>query len=240
MHRLFGRFRVQLTLLGAAFLVWPAAAQEWDWSVTPYVWGTGVQGDMALGALARDVDVEFSEILDVLSGTALFHVEAARGEHILFGDLVWLQLEPDDGIATIGGVAEAELDSTIIELGYGRDRDGLGFEVGLRYWDLDMEIDPALLPGFSGGDSWTDVFGGIRNTRELGQSWTMTTRANIGAGGTDLSIGLQLDFARELERGNAIVAGIKLLDIDYESTVRGRAFLLDAMFLGATAGFKFD
>lgn len=240
MHRLFGRFRLQLTLLGATFLAWPAAAQDWDWSVTPYVWGTGIQGDMALGALARDVDVEFSEIIDVLSGTALFHVEAARGEHILFGDLVWLQLEPDDGIATIGGVAEAELDSTIIELGYARDREGLGFEIGLRYWDLDMEIDPALLPGVAGGDSWTDVFGGIRNTRELGQSWTMTTRANIGAGGTDLSIGLQLDFARELERGNAIVAGFKLLDIDYESTARGRAFLLDAMFLGATAGFRFD
>jgi hypothetical protein len=240
MRMFVAKTRLHLASVVALFFAWPAAAQEWDWSVTPYVWGTGIQGDMALGALARDVDVEFSEILDVLSGTALFHVEAARGEHILFGDLVWLQLEPDDGIATIGGVAQAELDSTIIELGYARDREGLGFEVGLRYWDLDMEIDPALLPGFSGGDRWTDVFGGIRNTRELGQSWTMTTRANIGAGGTDLSIGLQLDFARELERGNAIVAGIKLLDIDYESTVRGRAFLLDAMFLGATAGFRFD
>jgi hypothetical protein len=227
--------------LVTALVSLPVAAQDgWDWSVTPYVWGTGIQGDMTLGSLSREVDVEFSEILDVLTGTALIHVEAARGDHVLFGDLVYLAVEPEDEIATFGGVAEAELDSTIIELGYARAREPLGFEVGLRYWDLDMEIDPALTAAFYGGDSWHDIFGGIRNTRDLGQSWELTTRANIGAGGADLTIGFQMDFARELERGNAIVAGFKLLDIDYEATVRGNLRALDATFFGATAGFRFD
>jgi hypothetical protein len=226
----------------AALVAWPASAQEgWDWRVTPYVWGTGIGGDIALGSVGREVDVEFSEILDVLTGTALIHVEAANGDHTLFGDLVWLQVEPEDEIATIGGVAEAELDSTIFELGYARDSDRVGFEVGLRYWDLDIEIDPALAAGIVRGDSWADVFGGIRNTRNLGSSWTLTTRANLGAGGADFSIGLQLDFARELERGNAIVAGLKILDVDYEQdNVRGIPFVLDTTFFGATAGFMFD
>jgi hypothetical protein len=217
-----------------------ASAQGWDWSVTPYVWGTGIEGEMTLGSLSREVGVEFSDILDVLTGTALIHVEAANGEHVLFGDLIYLAVEPEDEIATFGGVAEAELDSTIIELGYARDRDALGFEVGLRYWELDMEIDPALTAGFSGGDSWADVFGGVRNSRDLGESWELTTRANIGAGGADLTIGFQMEFARELERGNAIVAGFKVLDIDYEATVRGNLRALDATFFGATAGFRFD
>jgi hypothetical protein len=219
-----------------------ASGQDWDWRVTPYIWGSGIMGDVGLGPVSRDVDVEFSDLLDVLSGTALLHVEAANGEHVLFGDLVWLAVEPEDEIATIGGVAEAELDSTIIELGYARDRsDAFGFEVGLRYWELDLEIDPALAAGIVRGDSWTDVFGGFRNTRDLGQNWTLTTRGNVGAGGADLSIGIQLDFARELERGNAIVAGFKVLDIDYEkANVRGIPFVLDATFLGATIGFTFD
>jgi hypothetical protein len=226
----------------AALLALPATAQEgWDWRITPYVWGTGISGDIALGAVGREVDLEFSEILDVLSGTALIHVEAVNGDHVLFGDLVWLAVEPEDEIATVGGVAEAELDSTIIELGYARAGDGLGFEGGVRYWELDLEIDPALAAGITRGDSWADVFGGIRNTRELGSDWSMTTRANVGAGGSDLSIGLQLDFARELERGNAIVAGLKIIDLDYEEdNVRGIPVVLDATFIGATAGFMFD
>ena len=218
-----------------------ASAQGWDWRVTPYLWTAAIDGEIALGPVARDVDVEFSELLDVLSGTALLHVEAQNDDHILFGDLVWLQVEPEDEIATVGGVAEAELDSTIIELGYARDRDALGFEVGLRYWDLDIEIDPALAAGIVRGDSWVDVFGGIRNTRDLGSRWTMTTRANIGAGGADLTIGLQLDFARELSGGNAIVGGLKVLDVDYEeASVRGIPFALDTTFFGATIGFMFD
>jgi hypothetical protein len=226
----------------AMLLASSAAAQDWDWSVTPYLWTAGVQGDVALGPISRDVDVDFADLVDVLSGTALLHVEAAKGDHILFGDLVWLRVEPEDEIATVGGVAEAELDSMIVELGYARDPDqAFGFEIGLRYWDLDLEIDPALTAGIVRGDSWTDVFGGIRNTRDLGNRWALTTRANLGTGGADLTIGFQMDFARELSGGNAIVAGLKLLDLDYEKeSVRGIPFAVDATFFGATVGFMFD
>jgi len=226
--------------VAAAFLGSTASAQGLDWRVTPYLWATSIQGEMRLGPVARDVDIEFSDILNVLNGAALMHVEAQKDDHIFFGDLAWFAVEPEDEIATIGGVAEAELDATIIELGYARSPDPLGFEVGLRYWDLDMEIDPALAPGFYGGDRWTDVFGGIRDTRDLGENWNLTTRANLGAGGADLSIGLQMEFARELERGNAFVAGFRLVDVDYETQIRGSAFNLDTTFFGGTVGFRFD
>jgi len=237
---------IPMTLRWAAFAVTAlfassAAAQEWDWRVTPYLWGLGIDGDIALGPVSRPVDVEFSDVVNVLHGAVLLHVEAQNGDHVLFGDLNWLAVEPEDEIATIGGVAEAEMDSTIVELGYARDSDGIGFEAGLRYWDLDIEIDPALAAGIVRGDSWVDAFGGFRYTRDLGPKWSMRTRANLGAGGADLTVGFQMDFARELERGNAIVAGFKLLEIDYEeSSVRGIPFVLDTTFFGATVGFTFD
>ena len=225
----------------AALFASSASAQGVDWRVTPYLWGASIGGDIALGPVGRDVDVEFSDLVNVLSGAALMHVEAQSDDHIMFGDLVWLALEPEEEIATIGGVAEAELDTTIIELGYARDSDAFGLEVGVRYWDFDIEIDPALISGIVRSDSWTDVFGGVRRTRELGSNWALTTRANLGFGGSDLAIGFQMDFARELERGNAFVAGFKLLDIDYEeSSVRGIPFVLDTTFFGATVGFMFD
>jgi len=233
--------KLRFAFVIAALFASSASAQGLDWRVTPYLWGSSIGGDIALGPVARDVDVEFSDLVNVLSGAALMHVEAQSDDHIVFGDLVWLALEPEEEIATIGGVAEAELDTTIIELGYARDSDAFGFEVGVRYWDFDIEIDPALAAGVVRSDSWTDVFGGVRRTRELGSSWTLTTRANLGAGGSDLAVGFQMDFARELERGNAFVAGFKLLDIDYEaSSVRGIPFVLDTTFFGATVGFMFD
>ena len=232
--------------IGAGFVVavlfaLSASAQGLDWRVTPYIWGTAIEGDLGLGAVRRDVDLEFSDIVNVLSGAVLMHVEAQNDDHIFFGDLAWFAVEPEDEIATIGGVAEAELDATILELGYARSADGLGFEAGLRYWDIDVEIDPALAAGIRRGDSWVDAFGGFRIKRDLGQNWDMTTRGNLGAGGSDLSIGFQIDFAREFERGNAIVAGFRLVDLDYEeNNVRGIPVVVDLTFLGATFGFMFD
>jgi hypothetical protein len=228
-------------LLIAAFFGSAASAQGWEWNVTPYLWAAGIEGDIALGPVGREVDVEFADIVDVLAGAALLHVEGGNDGHVVFGDLVWLALEPEDEVATIGGVAEAELDSTIVELGYARPRDGIGIELGLRYWDFEMEIDPALIADIERNDSWTDLFVGIRNTRELGQNWSLTTRANVGAGGADLTFGFQMDFARELSGGNAVVAGFKLLDIDHdEESVGGIAFVLDTTFFGGTIGFMFD
>jgi hypothetical protein len=229
-------------LVAAALLTSSASAQEgWDWRVTPYLWGPGIDGDITLGPVSRPVDIEFADVINVLAGAALLHVEAQNDDHVLFGDLNWLKVEPEDEIATIGGVAEAEMDSTIVELGYAHDFDGVGFEVGVRYWDFDIEIDPALAAGITRGDSWVDVFGGFRLTSNLGSSWTMTTRGNAGAGGADLALGFQIDFARELERGNAFVAGFKALSVDYEEpSVRGIPFVLDTRFLGATIGFMFD
>jgi hypothetical protein len=234
--------KLRLAGLAAALFAASASAQEqgWDWRVTPYMWGTSIDGTVGLGPLARDVDVEFSDILNVLSGALLMHVEAQKDDSIVFGDLAWFAVEPEEEIATFGGVAEAQLDATIFEAGYARASD-FGFELGLRYWDVDIEIDPALLPGLTRGDSWVDGFAGFRHTRELGSDWDMTTRANLGLGGSDLSIGFQMHFARELAGGNAIVAGVKLIDVDYqEDNVRGLPVVLDTTFLGATFGFMFD
>ena len=54
--------------------------------------------------VGRDVDVNFGDILDVLAGAALVHVEGGNGDDGVFGDFIWMSVEPEDEIATIGGV----------------------------------------------------------------------------------------------------------------------------------------
>ena len=64
----------------AALLASSASAQGLDWRVTPFLWGLGIDGDIGLGPVSRPVDVEFSDVLNVLHGAALLHVEAQSGE----------------------------------------------------------------------------------------------------------------------------------------------------------------
>jgi hypothetical protein len=227
--------------IGLAALSCRAGAQEWDWKVTPYLWGAGIEGDIALGSISRPIDINFGDLVDVLSGAALVHVEANRDVDGLFGDLVWMSLEPDDATANIGVPAEASFDTTIIEAGYVRELSSMGLELGVRYWDMELEIGPAMLPAVERSDDWTDFFIGIRQDTPLGDKWRMTSDFSIGAGGSDFTYGINIVFAREFQSGNAFVTGIKVLGVDYSNeSVHGLAFDNSTVFTGATVGYSFD
>jgi hypothetical protein len=230
-------------LLGSTLiLVAPLAnAQDYDWSVTPYLWASGIEGETGLGPIQSDVSVDFSDLVDVLAGALLVHVEAQREGYGFFGDLVYMSLEPDPKTGSVGGPIQTESDTTIVEAGYLRKGSRVDLEFGIRYWDFELELRPTTLPAINRDTDWLDGFVGVRNTRELNDKWNLTTRANIGGGGTDFTYGIGLTFGRELQSGSQFVFGFKLLDIDYqEASVNGTPFSLDTMFLGGTIGYMFD
>jgi hypothetical protein len=209
-----------------------------DWRITPYLWGAGIEGDVVAGSQASELETDFSDIVDVLAGAALVRIEVGRDAHSLIGDLVWMALEPDPAS---GGSAEIEVESLMLDLGYVRKLSAVDLELGLRYWDMEIVIDPAQQPEVVRDDSWLDAYVGLRIVREIGEGWAWQTRVNVGAGGSDSTYGIETHFARELGGDNRLVVGIKLLDVDYrETSVNGLPFEFDAMFLGGTIGFMFD
>jgi hypothetical protein len=231
-------------LLGLALIVaapLAGAQEEWDWSVTPYLWAAGIDGEAGLGAIETDIGVDFADIVDVLAGAALVHVEARKDTYGLFGDLVFLSLESDPETATAGGRTETQFDTTIVELGYLKEASPAGLELGIRYWDLDLELQPTTLPSVERSEDWVDGFVGVRFEHEINDKWNWTTRANIGAGGSDFSLGFGTTFGRELGSGSQVVFGFKLLEVDFEkSSAHGIPLRIDTMFLGGTIGYAFD
>jgi hypothetical protein len=216
------------------------AQEGWDWQFSPYLWSSGITGDARLGSIERDIDIEFSDIVDHLAGGVLLHVEGRRGDNGLFGDLIYLSLEPENEIATAGGVTEAEFNTAILEAGYLRASSKIGLEFGIRYWDFEIVLDPATLPRVERSSGWADGFVGIRTERPLGRNWSWQSRINIGAGGSDSTLGLQSIFSRELSGGNSLIFGLKSLLVDYQNDEEGLPYELDTTFAGATIGFLFD
>jgi hypothetical protein len=231
-------------LLALAFAEGASAQEGWDWQVAPYLWSAGVKGDVRLGPIEREVDIKFSDLADNMAGAMLLHAEAHRGDRqAIFGDFIFMRLEPEDELATVGGVTEAEFDTTIFEAGYlhgGGER--LGIEFGIRYWDFEITLDPATLPELGRSSDWVDAFVGIRKERAIGANWNWQSRINIGAGGSDSAFGLQSTFARELSSGNSFIIGLKTLGVNKEEeSVGGIPYELDGMmFAGLTIGFLFD
>lgn len=218
----------------------PASAQEeWDLSFAPYLWAVGIDGDATVGPATVGIEVNFSDILHVFDGALLGHFEARKGDSGLFGDFIYLATERD-GEADPFAV-DVELDTLIVEAGYlhGRDSGGglTGWEAGVRYWDFETTLTFQVLPTFNGSESWTDGFIGYRRERPMGENWRSVVRGNIGAGGSDLTWGLDLTYLYDYDNGNSFAVGLKWLDIDFE---KENNFGIDAHFFGATIGYNFD
>jgi hypothetical protein len=219
----------------------PAVADEWNWEVTPYLLGAGIDGTVSVGSIDADTSVDFEDIVNVLQGAVLLRVEATSGQNGVFGDLVYLALEEDEAKDTLGGTLEADLDSLIVEAGYRRSiSEGFALDFGLRYWEFDTKLTPALLPAVRSSRDWTDGFVGARFHRSIGKQWSWVLRANVGAGGSDLALGLEMDLRREFSNGNRFLVGFRALDIDYGDTSGAVPTGLDLMVSGLTVGYTFD
>jgi hypothetical protein len=71
--------RILITAL-YAFTTAPAMADEWTFSVEPYVLAASIAGDASIGRVTGvEIDVDFSTILEKLEMAAMVHFEAHSG-----------------------------------------------------------------------------------------------------------------------------------------------------------------
>ena len=147
------RFTLQL-LLAPAMIAVPALSfgesnDDWNVTVAPCIWATGLEGKVATlpPASPAEIDLSFSDVLDDLDMTLMGLAEARKGRFGLFGEVFYVDLTADaktpgpcysgagykqDPWALSGGGSYAILQDEAKHL------DVVG---GLRYWDLDNEID---------------------------------------------------------------------------------------------------
>lgn len=185
--------------------------------------------------------MEFKDIVDILQGGVLLRLEGNSRQNGVFSDIVFLALEEDEAKDTVGGTLEFDLDSLIVEAGYRRSiGDNFAIDFGIRYWDFDTKLTPPVLPVVRRSTAWTDGYVGARFSSSFSDKWSWVLRANVGAGESDLALGLELDFRRKFASGNRFTAGLRVLDIDYEDSSGSVPLDLDMSFSGLTVGYTFN
>ena len=219
----------------------PAAAQQWDWKISPYLWAAGLDGSVAVGPINADVSVSFSDVVDILRGGGLVRLEAAKDRHGFYGDLVYLRLKEKDARDTLGGSLELKFDALIVEGAYYyRVGSQYALEAGLRYWDFETTLRPALLPEVKRANDFVDGFIGFRSEFEMNDKWDLLFRGNVGGGGSDFAAGLQIDFRRRFTSGNTLDIGYRALDVDFEDGTGLLTTGLDLSMQGLAIGYTFD
>jgi hypothetical protein len=181
-----------------------AMAERWELSLTSYVWGTALKGDVGVGRVDTNVDASFDDILDNLNGALMLSAEARKGRLGLLSDTVFADLG-DDGETTDGRLKiDAKAKMWIQSLGGAysigtwkladfESAGPLSVSVdpyaGARYTYLNAEVRGRLdLPdlGISArrtaetSESWVDPFIGLRTSWVLGDRWSLLLGGDVG------------------------------------------------------------
>ena len=234
-------FRKAIIVTVAIFASATASAQQYDWKLTPYLWAAAIDGSTSIGPLRGSVSMSFGEVLDILRGGGLVRIEAEGDRNGFYGDLVYLRLKEEDARDTIGGSLEVKLDSFIAEGAFFHKlNEQYALELGVRYWDFETTLRPALLPEASRSSDFVDGLIGFRSRFEVDENWDILFRANVGGGGSEFSAGLQLDFRRHYRNGNSLDIGFRALDIDYQNGSGLTEVGLDLSLTGLSIGYTFD
>jgi hypothetical protein len=234
----------------------PAAADEWKFAVTPYIWATDVGIDVAVDdRQVVDAEIPIEELIQDVETIAQVRFEAQRGAHGLFADLFDVTLADDAAIFALpSGVGNAELrpemGMTIFDLGGiydpNGDQQGLQLLYGARLLNQRAEIDARfeLADGSSPArtyevdDTLADGLVGVRYIRQLGERWSLAARADVSTGGTELTWSANPSVGYSFGRNGRYTAfaGYRKMVVDFETAENVDAKMTLAGFY---AGLRF-
>ncbi|WP_162917133.1 hypothetical protein [Dongia deserti] len=239
--------------IAAATPAWPEnprsslANDDWSLSISPYVWGAGMEGSIASfpGALAADVDVSFNDILDHLDLAGMAIVQLRYQRFAAYMDLIYTSVSADQETPLGILFDDVELENEIFIGTFGgayraieTEHATLDLLAGVRVWSVDtvLKLEGGVLQDqeFEHGENWIDPIIGLHGHYQFENGIFLTSLSQVG--GFGVSSDLTWDsFAGIGYRFNATVsaiAGYRHLEVDYEND----GFIFDVEMSGPVIG----
>jgi hypothetical protein len=174
----------------------PALTNEWRVSVTPYIWGSGVNGDVSQPGHSASLEADFGDVVAAMEFAYMMQLEAWKGRFGILLDGVLLMTESDfatpRGALFSGGTSDmttASLNALGMFRAYHGDVFALDLGAGFRAWRVESKIslNPGVLPGSSSSTttSFVDPILGFRAHVALAERWILNVYADVGGFGVE-------------------------------------------------------
>jgi hypothetical protein len=227
-----------------------SSGQEWSFSVTPYVWLSGLEGSVATlpGLPPADIQLGFDEILEDLDFGFFVTGDARKDRFVVAYDLNYVRTTSSSSLRGLFfSSAELESENFVASLGAGyrvvnEDDRSLDVLVGFRAWIVDTDLTlaaGALRPAtrISHDESWVDPMISIRGVASISPKWAFALSGTVGGFGVgaDLDWGVFGGLTYQIGDSSALVIGYRHLSVDYEND----GFLFDVEQTGPILGLKF-
>jgi hypothetical protein len=205
-----------------------AAAQDWEFAVSPYFWAAGIEGE--IGAFPNlppaTIDASFSDILDTLNFAFSTGAEARYDRLLFLMDFSYVDTSATAAIAN-PNVRRVDIDSDTLTSALAAgwrlvDADSVALDAyaGARLTWSDTTLDLTRTDGahlIAGNDkTFVDGIIGARGIIYLGDRWALTGFADIGGLSSEFAwqaIGL-VDF--RFNDWASVSVGWRDYSVDYE------------------------
>jgi len=237
----------------------PLGASDWVVQVTPYLWASGMEGDISPFRAAPTVHVEksFSDVMEDFNVGGFVNIWARRDRFVFSGDVMYVNTSsakttnvlPDlfpGGVEVSGEVDSVEFNATA-QAGY-RFVDAPQFTLdvlaGGRFWYIsnDVTIQTDVLGSISRKEdfNWFDPIIGARAFYNITDKLSLMAQADIGGfgAGSELTWSVLGTVNYVLNDHWSVSAGYKHLAVDYDDN--GYVFDVDLSgpILGMTYRFN--
>ncbi len=217
--------------------------QTWQFRFTPYLWGSGVDGQVGVGERTADVDASFRNILSNLHLAAMGYGTVEHGRFVAMADAFYTDVRgqratpgplfssvnPEQSVFMLTPAAGYRVHETP-----NGSVDVLG---GVRVWRTRTRLafQTGLLPGVDveGTRTWVDAIAGVSARRVLRGNWWAGAYGDLGGGGSDFTYQVLATAGLDLSNRYALTFGYRHLSVDYDAS----DFLLDTALDGPIVGF---
>lgn len=220
---------VIVTALGLALATpaFPQSAEQsppgWQFRLTPYVWLTGLTGEIEAGQGSASIGASFSNILESLDFSLMGTFEARKGRWGFLFDGFYAKLSKD---GQTSGAGEAGVHVKVISQIYSL---GVSFQAlrrleivgGVRLMPVSaaLEVTSGALAGSeaSGSNTAVDGFVGARLSVPFARRWALDAYGDIGTGDSELVWQALTGLSVRLSGTLAAKLGYRYLSIENES-----------------------
>lgn len=232
--------------LHCAYAIDATSESEWDFSVTPYGWASGLVGTVGAKGHKAHVNLSFSDVLGQLNKTGMISFTGKKGNRYFFFDGMYLDIS-NGGTTSISDVfADIDVTTTRLQAALGTtflkgDSFVLSGFAGIRYWDitnrLTLSSPSGILGTYKDSESWLDPILGIRYEKNLSNRLSLLTMLDIGGFGvgSDFTWGGMINIAWKCSERTSLNLGYRYLYVDYENN----GFTMDTYNDGIFAGITF-
>lgn len=233
---------------GAAQVTTPPAqpAEEWQFTVSPYLWGAGIRGDVGHRSTGTQfMKTDFSDIAHDLDVAVMMMGEARKGRYSLLADLMFIDTTTRNDLPDGAAASRLKVDSRTVSgfLGAGytllEERDWrLDAVGGARVWysSTSLRFQGGDADGMGGSDraTWVDGVAGARGQYALTPTVWLSAWGLAGGGQSRLDWDAAALVGWTFAPGFSAVAGYRAMGVDY----RHNGFVYDVVQQGPILGMS--